>query len=177
LLAEFSVLTNENGFASSASTTAPNHNLFRLSGGEAALVRARTPLGETSATATLQQRGHGTRLLVSVPPDRSHDGTPLHVGQRFPIQVGDLRGTAIASILVANVSSGDAAVDVFAGSAGAPGAGKYSNPRLRVRNVWRIDLQPDDENTHLVLTSNVEVIVQLVIDDGRLNALTVLPAF
>jgi hypothetical protein len=114
--------------------------------------------------------------VVSVPPDRKVDGTPVHLGRMFPIHVGDVRGTATASLLVTNVSSGDAAVDVFVGSAGAGGAGKYTNPRLRIRNIWRIDLQPEDANTHLVLRSDADVIVQLVVDDGRLEALTVLPA-
>lgn len=176
LLATFAVPANANGFASSAWAPAPNHNLFLLSGGEPALVRARTPQAATSGTATLQQRGSGSRLLVSVPPDRNTDGTGIHAGQRFSFHVGDLRGVATASLLVADVSGADVAVDVSIGTRAAPGAGKYSTPQLRPRNTWRVDLQPDDENSNLVLTSTGDVIVQLVIDDGRLNALTVLPA-
>jgi hypothetical protein len=34
----------------------------------------------------------------------------------------------------------------------------------------------EDANTHLVPRSDADVIVQLVVDDGRLEALTVLPA-
>src|SRR5207245_6196766 len=94
LLAEFSVRTNANGFASSASAPAPNDNLFELSGGEPALVRARTPGGAFGQTATLHQSGHGSRLLVSVPQDRTADGTPVHIGRNFTFHVGDLRGLA-----------------------------------------------------------------------------------
>ena len=173
----FSVPFNENGFASSASASAPFRNLFRLSGGEPALVRAHTPVGATTATATLQQRGSGSRLLVSVPPDRMSDGTPLHAGRQFAFHVGDIRGNATASLLVANVSGHDVGVDVFTGTPRGPGGGKYSNPALQNRNTWRVDLQADDANQNLALIATGDVIVQLVVDDGRLNALTVLPAF
>jgi hypothetical protein len=176
MIAEFSVPTNANGFASSASAAAPNRNLFRLSGGEPAIVRARTPAGAgTTGIATLQQRGSGSRMLVTVPPDRKPDGTPIHAGKVFALHVGDIRGTATASLLVANVSGADVAIDVFLGSPGASGTGKYQNPGLQNRNVWRQDLAPDDENANIAIRATGDVVVQLAIDDGRMNGLTVLP--
>lgn len=174
LLAEFAVAANANGFASSGSAPAPYRNLFLLSGGDAALVRARIPAGVVGGTATLHQRGTGSRLLVSVPQDRKSDGTPVHVGRNFTLHVGDLRGVARATILVANVSGGDVAADIFVGM-DAGSFLRYSTPRIENRVTWRVDLQPDDENANLLLRSNGDVIVQLVIDDGRLNAVTVLP--
>jgi hypothetical protein len=174
-LAEFAVLANANGFASSASAPAPFRNLFRLTGGEPAIVRASTPAGANGGTATLHQRGSGSRLIVSVPQARLADGTPVHVGRHFTLHVGDLRGVATASVIVANVSGSDVFADVFLGTPGSAGAGKYSNPRIQNRTTWRVDLQPDDEDANIVVTASAEVVVQLVIDDGRLNAVTVLP--
>jgi hypothetical protein len=174
-IAGFSVPVDANGFASSASAALPHRNLFQLAGGEPAIVRARTPGGGYGATATLQQRGRGSRLLVSVPKDRESDGTPVHVGRHFTVHVGDLRGVATASLVVANVSGSDIVADVFVGTEGSAGTGKYSNARIPNRNTWQVDLASDDENANIVVTTSAEVIVQLVIDDGRLNAVTVLP--
>ena len=174
-LAEFVVPTNATGFASSAFAPAPNNNLFRLTAGMPALVRAHTPDGATSASATLVQRGSGARLIVGVPPDRTYAGARVHVGTQFALNVGEIRGVGTASLLVANVSGSDANVDVFVGTSGVPGSGKYNNPRLVNRATWRIDIQPEDYQAHLELASTGDVIVQLVIDDGRLNAITCLP--
>jgi hypothetical protein len=163
------------GFASSASAPAPYRNLFRLAGGEPALVRARTPAGVTGATATLHQHGVGSRLLLSVPQDRKSSGMPVRAGRSFSFHVGARRGLRTASVLVSNVSGGDVAADIFVGSAGGAGNGRYSTPRIENRTTWRVDLLPDDANASLVLTSNGDVVLQLVIDDGRLDAVAVLP--
>jgi hypothetical protein len=177
LAAAFSVPTNPNGFASSRTAPRPYRNLFDLTGGEPALIRVRTPQNAEHSTTTLYQRGNGSRLIVSVPPAFRTDGTLVHMGSLFPFAIGALQGTASVSLLVANVSGSDVAVDVSVGTASSAGSGKYQNGRLSNRNIWRLDLPPDDLNANLVLTSTGLVIVQLVIDDGRLNALTILPAF
>ena len=174
-VAEFAVPANANGFVSSAWAPAPYRNLFLLSGGEPALVRARTFGGVNGGTATLYQRGAGSRLLVSVPQDRTSDGTNVHVGHQFTFHVGDLRGVATASLVVANISGADVFADLFIGTIGSAGTGKYSNPRIQNRETWRVELQPEDEHSNVVVTSSADVIVQLVVDDGRLNAVTVLP--
>lgn len=114
-------------------------------------------------------------ISSGLPSSRRSDRTPVHAGREFALQVGDIRGSATASILVANISGIDVAVDVFIGTRGGAGNGKYGHPALQNRKVWRLDLQPDDETANLVVTSTGDVIIQLVIDDGRLNALTVLP--
>lgn len=175
-LGEFAVPTNADGFASSAAAAPPYRNLFRLSGGEPVLVRAITPGNITGAYATLQQHGPGTRMIISVPPDRHSNGAPLHVGRQFSMHVGDIRDAVTASILVANLSGSDVVVDVFTGRHGAAGNGKYTMPLLPNRNTWQFDLLSDDHNANLILTSTGEVIVQLVINDGSVNALTILPA-
>jgi hypothetical protein len=165
-LGEFTIPTNAQGFASSAAAaTAAQRNLFRLTGGEPGLVRGRGPTNATTATAVLHQRGPGARLMVAAPP------AAQAVGTAFPITIGD---TATGALLVANVSGSEVAVDVYVGNAGSPGTGKYT-ARIRDLSVGRIDLQPDDAHAHLVLVASGDVVVQLVIDDGRLNGLTCLP--
>ena len=171
-LTSFSVRANSEGFASSAAALPPNDNLFTIPG-SAALIRARTPLGPFGGTATLHQRESGNRLILAIPPDSKSDGTHVHIGQNFTVHVGDVRGAA--SLLIGNVSGADAVVDVFIGTEGAAGNGKHTNPRLQPRNVWRVDLGSEDHNANLVLTSTEDVVVQLVADDGRLHALTIVP--
>lgn len=172
-LAQFTVRANANGFASSELAPAPNNNLFGISAGEPALVRARTPSGGFGATATLHQRESANRLVVSVPPDRRSDGSAVHVGRDFTLNVGEIRGSA--ALLVANVAAVDVQADVFLGSGGAPGTGRFTNPRIQPNCTWRVDLQAGETNANLVLKATDDIIVQLVIDDGRLNALTVVP--
>jgi hypothetical protein len=172
-LSSFAVRLNSAGFATTLSAVPPNNNLFGIGGGEPALVRARTPSGGWGATATLHQRESGNRLVVSIPPDRKSDGTTIHVGQDFTVHVGQISGTA--SILIANVSAGDVVADVFLGSGGAAGTGRYTNPRVQPFTTWRVDLRPEDQNANLVVKSTGDVVVQLVVDTGRLEALTVMP--
>lgn len=171
-LAEFAVQTNTNGFVSSAWAPPPNRNLFRVSNDGPALIRARTPLGASKTTASLHQRGQGNRLVIGVPPARKVDGSRLALGTLFPVALGDI---AAASLLVANVSGSDVTVDVFIGTKGADGTGKHSIPRLKNNALGRIDLAQDDDNAHLVVSATGDIIVQLMIDDGRVNGVTCIP--
>ena len=171
-LAEFVVLTNANGFASSSSAQGPNKNLFRLTGGESGLVRARIPSTATFTAAVLTQRGQGSRLAIGVPAARATSGSPIGAGTNFPVAIGDV---ATASLLVANVSGTDLAADVFVGSIAGVGGGKYTIPRLTNMSIWRVDLQPSDVNSLLIVSATDQVVVQLIIDDGRVNGITCLP--
>jgi hypothetical protein len=171
-LAEFAVPTNANGLASS-STAGANANLFVVSGGQPAIVRARTPATTTVSTAVLHQSQPGSRLVVGIPPARRSNGTPLNAGQVFPIALGRV---AAATLLITNVSGGDAGVDVFVGTAGGVGAGKHTTPRLTNNALWRVDLDAADQDAHLIVSATAEVVVQLMIDDGRINALTCVPS-
>jgi hypothetical protein len=170
-LAEFTLQTNTNGFVSSKDALAPNQNFFRLTNGGPALVRARMPTGITNTSAVLYQRGKGTRLVVGIPPARKVDGTPSAVGKIFPIALGEV---AAAAILIANVSGSEVTVDVFLGTKGADGAGKHS---IQIRNNAhaRIDLTPDDQRSHIIVSATGDVIVQLMIDDGQVHGVTVIP--
>ncbi len=150
----------------------PNRNLFKVSNGEPALVLARTQRIGDSATALLHQRGTGSRLLVGVAPAIKPDGTRLAQGRFFPIAVGDV---ATAALLIANVSGTDAAIDVFIGTQGARGFGAHTNPQLQNYCMWRVDLVPTDESAHLIVSATEDIVVQLMIDDGRVNGITCLP--
>jgi hypothetical protein len=171
-IAEFSVMTNENGFASSAMAEPPNRNLFKLTNGEPGLIRARTPTTATTTNGVLYQRGTGSRLAVGVPPTRNSDGTLFNAGRIFPITLGEFTR---ASLLIANVSGTDINVDVFVGTIGGSGGGKYNNMLLSNKAIWRVDLAPDDANAHIIVSATDAVIVQLMIDDGRVNGITCFP--
>jgi len=171
-LAEFTLKT-KNGFVSTASATAPNDNLFTLSNGGPALIKARTPGGASNTTAELNQSSQGNRLVIGIPPARRQDGTPLAVGSRFPIING---AVSSSTILVANVSGTDVTVDIFVGTKGADGTGKYSITRLKPNSVGRLDLTADDANSHLVLSATGDIVAQIVIDDGKPVGVTCIPA-
>jgi hypothetical protein len=168
-LAEFSVKTNEKGFASNATAVPPNKNLFKVSNGNPALVRARTPSGATTATAILSQRGQDNNLIIGIPPSTKA------VGKVFPIAVGTV---SAAALLVGNVSGGEVVVDVFIGTTGAPGAGKHSI-QIRDNQIGRIDLGPEDQNAHLIVSASGNVVVQLMLDigaaGGRVDGVTCVP--
>lgn len=171
-LAEFA-LTTTNGFVSTASAPAPNNNLFALSNGGPALIRARVPDGAITTTAELNQRSSGNRLVIGIPPARRQDNTPLAVGRLFPITNGAVSSSAI---LVANVSGNDVTVDIFIGTKGPDGTGKHTIARLKPNAVGRLDLTPDDANSHLVLSATGDIVAQIVIDDGKVNGVTCIPA-
>ncbi len=172
LLAQF-VIKTRNGFASSATAPAPNNNLFALSQGRPACVRASVPQGATNTTARLIQQSPANRLVIAIPPLRDQMDNAVAEGKIFPICNGDVTASAI---LVANVSGTDTTVDVFIGTVGAAGAGKYSIPRLTNNSIGRIDLAAGDANCHLVIASTGDIVAQLVIDDdGKLNGITCIP--
>ena len=158
-LAQFSVTTNANGLASSAWFA----NLFELSGGQPLLVRARTP-GAGSSAATLAIDSLGAPMTVGILPTSKLDGTPLSMGRLFSIALPNYRS---ASVLIANVANSDALVDVFKGTGGAPGTGFIHNPRLPTHHIWRVDLTQNEALSHLIVSANNNIIVQVVIDDGR----------
>ncbi|PEN54692.1 hypothetical protein CN540_16870 [Bacillus toyonensis] len=171
-LAWFSELKNANGYVSSSAD--PNNDLFRLSKGQPALVRARTPLVVQTASALLQQSGSQNRLVFAVPPALNSSGIRVAQGTVFPLTIGSItKGT----LLIANVSDSDVNVDVFTGTAGTPGTGKYNNPILTKFSIWSVDLQPSDQFSHLVVMSSGDIIVQLVLDDGQVHVVTCLPNF
>ncbi|MED2185999.1 hypothetical protein [Bacillus wiedmannii] len=171
-LAWFSELKNANGYVSSSAD--PNNDLFRLSKGQPALVRARTPLVAQTASAVLQQSGSQNRLVFAVPPALNSSGIRVAQGTVFPLTIGSItKGT----LLIANVSDSDVNVDVFTGTAGTPGTGKYNNPILTKFSIWSVDLQPSDQFSHLVVMSSGDIIVQLVLDDGQVHVVTCLPNF
>lgn len=173
-LAEFPVPTNDKGFASSASAPAPYRNLFRLTNGQPGMVRAYPPAGASLSTAVLQQRGTGNRLVLGVPATVTAYGTPLGGGKYFSVAVPDVPA---AALLIGNVSDSDVHVDVFVGTPGAPGQGKHSNLRIQTTGQWRVDLeQVADENAHLIVQASDRVIVQLVLGDERVSAVTLIPA-
>jgi hypothetical protein len=58
------------------------------------------------------------------------------------------------------------AVDVFFGTQGAPGAGKYTNGQLPPNAVWQVQLQPGDGKQHVIIGSRGNVMAQLAVDDG-----------
>lgn len=171
-MAVFSVMTNENGFASSALASGPNRNLFNLTNGEPGMIQARTPTTASTTSGVLHQRGADSRFAIGVPPTRNSDGTLFNAGRVFPITVGDFTS---ASLLIGNVSGHDISADVFVGSIGGPGAGEYSNPLLSNYSIWRVDLMPDDQNAHLIVSASDAIIVQLVVNDGRVNGITSVP--
>jgi hypothetical protein len=168
-VALFEIPTNANGFAS----TAPSQNLFQASGGETALIKAVTPSGAPSM-AVLRQRVQGqAKIVLGVPPLRKLDATLLGGGVQFSVAIGDIMsGTAL---LIANVSSVAAMVDVFQGTRGVQGQGKYKNPDLQPNAIWRVDLQATDANSNLVIRSTEPMVIQLAVDDGKVDGATLVP--
>jgi hypothetical protein len=169
---EFDVLTNESGFASSQWAQGPNRNLFRLTNGEPGLVKVDLARQIDSSVAALVQRGQGSRFRIGLPRPRRLDLTPVTFGMVFSIALGDF---AAATLLVGNISGRDASVDVYPGRRGAQGTGKYTNPRLLVYTVWQVDLEPSDQSSHLLVYGDTDLVVQLVVDDGRPHGITCLP--
>jgi hypothetical protein len=175
-IAEFEVLTNQNGFASSSSAAPPYDNLFTVSGGLPALVTVRTPGTASIAGVVLRQKSKESEVVVDVPRVRRVDGSYFAAGRVFSVPVGDIVHTA--TLLIANVFGTDIAVDLFIGTKGAPGGGKYNNPRILNNGLWIVDIDPADMDSHLIVSSTGAVIVQLAIDDskkGALNELLVMP--
>jgi hypothetical protein len=173
-LAEYTVTTNANGYASSSAVA--TNDLFKLSGGAPALVRARTPDNAVSSAAILHQTGPGNRIDVAVAPtNRRSDGKNLAQGTQFSIAIGP--DVPSPSLLIANVSGSDCAVDIFRGTRGSANGGTQTNPKIATNALWRVDLTDADKGSNIVVASTGIVIVQLALDDGsRVSALTCLPA-
>ena len=175
-LAEFEVLTNSHGFASSAFAPAPYDNLFTVSEGLPALVRVRTVTSSSLASAVLRQTLKPSNIPIAVPPVRRSDGSRVAMGSLFSTPIGNIIAPG-ATLLIANLSGGDIAVDIFLGAKGAPGAGKYVNPRMKSNAFWIVDLDPADSNSHFLVSSTGDVIVQLAVGDGKkgISAVQLLP--
>jgi hypothetical protein len=176
-LADFWVETNPNGFTSSAFAPPPYNNLCTLSQGQPALVKATTPSTGGLSGATLRQSLKPSNVVLAVPKARRQDGTPLAEGELFAVATGEF---AKATLLVANVSSSDVAVDIFSGRRGPAGGGKYATPMLRNNAIWIVDIDPADANSNLVIASTAEIIVQFAVDEGKKGAvteMTVLPVY
>jgi hypothetical protein len=86
------------------------------------------------------------------------------LGRVFSTPFGDIPPRA--TLLIANLSGSDVAVDIFLGTKGAPGGGKYVIPRLVNNASWIIDLDPTDSNSHVILSSTGDVIVQFAVGDS-----------
>ena len=174
-LSEFTLLANERGFVSTASAAPPNANLFDLSGGQPLLIKARTDdVGAIGAYATLRQTLGTAAFGVGIPQTYRASGMPLAVGIRFPVTLGAF---SRATVLVANVIGIDITVDVFIGTKGADGAGKYSIARLKPNSVGMLQItDPADANSNLVLSSTGDIVAQLAVDTGRqIHEITLLP--
>jgi hypothetical protein len=165
-IAEFNVNT-VNSFASNAMAAAPNNNLFTVTGQQTALIRVRTPSpqGVSSSNAILRQRVTGSKLVLGVPPVLNALGTQLQGGTQIPVAVGDLMSATY--LFIANVSGQTQAVDVYFGTRGAPGAGKYTNGQLPPNAVWQVQLQAGDGDQNVIIGSTGNVIAQIAIDDGN----------
>jgi len=158
-------VTNQNGFASSSSALYPDDNLFTASEGLPMLVRVRTPQGATSSAAILRQTLGKAVIVFGVPQERRQDGTPTAAGKFFSVPVGDIvPGTAL---LIANISGADLNADVFLGTPSVPGSGKYNNSRLQNREIWIVPLDQSDANSHIVIVSTGDIIVQFAVTDAK----------
>ena len=170
-LAEFTVPANSYGFASSSSWG----NLFNLAAGQQPiLVRAQTPDSAVTDAATLHIDSLGAATAVDVFPVRNRGGFPLGMGTDFAVALGSFRST---SLLIANVSGSDQAVDVFKGTRGADGFGIFSNPRITTTAIWKVNLTQNEALSNLIVHASGLVIVQAVINDGQtIQSFMVLPA-
>jgi hypothetical protein len=168
-LTEFLVRANLWGFASSAWAG----NFFNFASGQPILIRARTPDYAPTAAAMLHIDSLGAATMVDVAPVRRNDGAFYGAGTNFGIALGTFRS---ASLLIANASGMDLAADVFKGTRGADGGGIFSNPRINVNAVWKVDLTQNEALSNLIVTATAPVIVQTVVDDGRaVQSFMVLP--
>jgi hypothetical protein len=169
--ASFSVGFDEKGFASSASAAPPYDNLFTAGGGSPTLVRVRTPQSFTLFSVTLQQKFQQSRLVLGVPPSKKSDGSRFGMGKVFAVSPGAIRHRA--TLLIGNVSGSDVNIDVYLGTPrGGPGNGAYSTPLLNNHTIWVVEIDPAHANTNLVVVSSGNAVAQLIVDEGKKNALT-----
>jgi hypothetical protein len=173
-LTSFEIETDLRGFASTRTAPSPNDDLFAISHGAPALVRVRFPEGPWSAGVALQYSQPRAKLRHNLSADRRADDTPKVVGRSFEMVIGEVVG--VMSLLIANVSASAVNVDVFRGTIGTPGYGAYNHGGLPSRNIWRVDLQPADAGSRLVVESTGELIVQLATAQGdNLDMATLVP--
>jgi hypothetical protein len=170
-LASFTVTTNRNGFASSASIG----NLFALTGGQPMLVHATTLANATPSAGMLHSESRGLPLTMALwPTNRRLDGTGFAMGKEFNVALGKFRS---AWLLVANVGGSEQVVDVHVGTRSADGSGVHSNPRLPYFGIWRVQLSQAEAQSNLVVSSTGAVVVQMMIDDGtKAQSFVVLPS-
>jgi hypothetical protein len=159
-VSQFFVPINPFGFASTESFG----NLFELTTGRPMLIRARTPQDQVNSGATLNVRSANGPMTFGVLPLQKIDSSPVGGGRLFSIALGSFRS---ARLLIANVSGAQISVDVFQGTEHAPGSGIYSNPRLPNFGQWRVDLTQNESLSNLVIQASGWVVVQVVIDDGK----------
>lgn len=112
-------------------------------------------------------------MMLGVPWNRDAADNRIAMGQTFPVTLGEF---SRATLLVANVSGLDVTVDVFAGTKGADGSGRYSI-RLKPLTVGRLDIDPADANSHLFLSSTNDIIAHLVVSTGTntVSGVTLIP--
>ena len=172
-ISEFTLQSNERGFVSTAFAAPGIANLFDLSLGPM-LIRARVPDGVNNEYASLRQTLGNEAIVVGIPPLRRQNGTPVAVGTLFPVTPGDF---SCAALLVANISGADVVVDVFVGTKGPDGAGKYSI-RVKPNAVGILQItDPADAHSHLVMSSTGDIVAQLVVDTGKqVHIVTVIAA-
>jgi hypothetical protein len=164
-ITEFTQQSNtDRGFVSSASATPPNDNLFALSAGQPALVRATLP-GGTNRYAVLRETLGKSNIILGVQAFLNPDNTFAAAGMIFPVTLGAF---SRATLLVANVSGVDVGVDVFVGTKGADGTGKYRIDRVKNNGIGILEItDPADAQSHLVLSSTGNIVAQLVIDNTK----------
>ena len=172
-LSDFTLQLNARGFVSTAFAAPGIANLFDLSLGPM-LIRVQVPSGANNEYASLRQTLGNEAIVVGIPPLYRQNGSPDAVGTLFPVTLGDF---SRAALLVANVSGADVVVDVFVGTKGPDGTGKYS---IRVKPNASGILQitdPADAQSHLVMSSTGLIVAQLVVDTGKqVHEVTVIPA-
>ena len=151
-----SVTLNANGFASSSSSAFSN--LFSVSGGNAAMVRA-TFLSNTSGAILHQKTGKST-VLMSVPSEAKSLGT------RFNIAVDDLEKGAF--VLIGNPGGTQANVNVVLG-ASTPLA-NFAIPATDL-HIYQVT----DDHSNLIILSDQPVFVQYAVNTGTILQSFVLP--
>ena len=95
------------------------------------------------------------------------------MGTDFAVALGSFRS---ATLLIANLSGSDIAVDVFKGTRGADGFGIFSNPRITTTAIWKVNLTQNEALSNLIVHASNPIIVQAVINDGQtIQSFMVLP--
>jgi hypothetical protein len=86
--------------------------MFDLAAGQPLLVKATTPATAEDAGAMVAVSFAGARTSIGLLPAKTRDLVPFGMGKVFSIPLGPSKS---ASLLIANVSSGDMSVDVWTG--------------------------------------------------------------